>query len=288
MYKSNTISANTLFHFTESLDYLIGILTNNFYPRLCLENHSVFFPEYNQYISELALPMICFCDIPLSNIRNHVGIYGEYAIGLTKEWGKKNNISPVMYFLGDSISVQVIKACFKHIDKCLKKSNKHMAKVHYGDANFPTDEKDKLIDILTDELASVSNGLVEILGFTKQYSGSFFRNGKEYKDVCFYDEREWRYVPDIYTFPEELPTFMPKKTYLDQKKRRVENTKLETQEVALRFTPSDIKYIILSKENEILPMVDKIKKIKGDKYTLNDIELLATRIISMEQILQDF
>jgi len=36
------ISANTLFHFTSSMENLLGILTNEFRPRFCLENLYVF------------------------------------------------------------------------------------------------------------------------------------------------------------------------------------------------------------------------------------------------------
>jgi hypothetical protein len=78
----NTLSANTLFHFTNSFDNLEGILTNEFYPRYCLENFDVILAELLD-LRELAIPMISFCDIPLSQIRKHVGYYGCYAIGLT-------------------------------------------------------------------------------------------------------------------------------------------------------------------------------------------------------------
>lgn len=282
-----TVSANTLFHFTSNIDYLIGILTNNFYPRLCLEDHSAFFPAQKKYLAELAMPMICFCDIPLSNIRNHVEVYGEYAIGLTKEWGKKNDISPVMYFWDNSISVRVIKSCFNSIDECLAKSNKHLQKEHYSDS-IQKSKKDDLIISFSEEIGAIHNGLIEVMGFTKQYSGKFLRNGKEYQNICFYNEREWRYVPDILSFPPEIPTFMTKGQYLDLEQKRAENAKLEVDSLSLKFTPSDIKYIILSKEDEILPMIKKIEAIKSQKYSPEDVELLKTRIISMEQILQDF
>ncbi|PIU57160.1 MAG: hypothetical protein COS88_01980 [Chloroflexi bacterium CG07_land_8_20_14_0_80_51_10] len=62
MYTPATLSADTLFHFTKSQDDLISILTNEFEPRYCIENLG--FQTENQ--ENLAIPMVCFCDLPLS------------------------------------------------------------------------------------------------------------------------------------------------------------------------------------------------------------------------------
>ena len=78
------ISSNTLFHFINKREYLINILSNNFRPRYCFENLSCLYP--NAGIPELldnAVPMTCFCDIPLSNIGNNLATYGNYGLGLS-------------------------------------------------------------------------------------------------------------------------------------------------------------------------------------------------------------
>jgi hypothetical protein len=86
------LSSDTLFHFT-TWDNLIGILENEFYPKFSLEKFS-----FKNNISNIsAVPMISFCDIPLSQIKLHVNRYGSYGIGLKKEWGITKGINPVLY-----------------------------------------------------------------------------------------------------------------------------------------------------------------------------------------------
>ena len=62
----------------------------------------------------------------------------------------------------------------------------------------------------------------------------------------------------------------------------------ERKDVRLSFVPNDIKFIIVKKEQEILPMLDKEINIKRDKFSYKDVQLLTTRIISMESIKENF
>src|ERR1700722_14296147 len=89
------LSANSLFHFTEKRADLISILKNGLYVRYSLENYQGLIEEKEE--EEVNLPMVCFCDIPLSQVKRHITTYGSYAIGLTKKWGIKNKINPVIY-----------------------------------------------------------------------------------------------------------------------------------------------------------------------------------------------
>lgn len=59
------LSSSTLFHFTPKMEYLLSILQDGFWPRYCVEKG-----WGNNYI-DFALPMVCFCDIPLAQISEH-------------------------------------------------------------------------------------------------------------------------------------------------------------------------------------------------------------------------
>ena len=89
------LSANTLFHFTRHRENLLGILRDNFKPHYSLETIVGALPPNG--VLRSAIPMVCFCDIPLSQIRNHARDYGSYAIGLSKSWASQKSIAPVMY-----------------------------------------------------------------------------------------------------------------------------------------------------------------------------------------------
>ena len=85
--------SHTLFHFTKNIEFLKDILVNGFWPRYCLEDSGWYGGEgFN-----VAYPMVCFCDIPLSRVGDHVGFYGDYGIGVTREWAQTNELSPVLY-----------------------------------------------------------------------------------------------------------------------------------------------------------------------------------------------
>src|SRR5690606_40320209 len=83
--KMSNISPNSLFHFTKKIEYLIDIFKRGFQPRFCAEKLQLL--EYSSIRGyNLGIPMTCFCDISLGQISNHISMYGNYGIGMTKEW----------------------------------------------------------------------------------------------------------------------------------------------------------------------------------------------------------
>ncbi|MFC2066787.1 abortive infection system antitoxin AbiGi family protein [Chloroflexota bacterium] len=90
------LSPDTLFQFTHSLNNLLGILNNTFYPRYCYDEFDLVDNDAQTFLED-AIPMVCFCDIPLSLLMNRINTYGNYGLGMTKEWGLRKGLNPVRY-----------------------------------------------------------------------------------------------------------------------------------------------------------------------------------------------
>ena len=91
----NTLSSHTLFHFTHSLKSLQSILNNGLRFSLIAEK----IPNSRLMYT---VPAICFCNIPLSAIKEHLDWYGEYGIGFTPAYCKSIGATPVCYVHGAS------------------------------------------------------------------------------------------------------------------------------------------------------------------------------------------
>jgi len=263
---SSNISSNTLFHFTNKADNLIGILENEFHPKFCLEEFVI--KDQNDDVKdkehEIAIPMVCFCDLPLSQVGNHLLFYGSYGIGMKKEWGKRNGLNPVFYVTNESAALVNFQKVFQFLFETLAPQNTNPVVYH-----------------------PQSNSL-EFASYFKPYEGPMWRNN-QYVEKRFYDEREWRYIPSMQRLLAsnvKVPCRLFKEEYMNPISLAQANSSVGRQAL-LKFEPNDIKYIIVSKESEINAMIDSIKAIK-QRYSEPTKELLASRVISAEQILEDF
>ena len=103
----SNLSVDTLFHFTDELKWLAGIVEKGFIPRYCLEHQD---GDMNtvDLLSPTYTAMVCFCDIPLEHISNYTSMYGKYGIGLRKDWGIERGVNPVMYFNNESYFINLL------------------------------------------------------------------------------------------------------------------------------------------------------------------------------------
>jgi hypothetical protein len=251
----SNISSNTLFHFTPTAKCLIGILKNGFQPRYSYEECHIKSPDgQSKPLFRNAIPMVSFCDIPLSQIKEHIKTYGSYGIGMSKDWGKRKGLNPVLYLTESAVLSQ-------NVDSILDI-------VIHRNSQLPLDLRASSVDIVR---------------YVKPYSGSFCRNGKLRRNLRFYDEREWRYVPAISSTIDKL--FLTKDEFDNEIIRARYNKKLE--EAILSFEPDDIKYVIIKKEEQIPLMIKALREIKAPNYDERTIEILTSRIITSQQILSD-
>lgn len=249
------ISSNALFHFTLSMEDIAGILENGFSARFCLENYSNLFDASNDGFT-MAFPMVCFCDLPISQLRSHMDFYGSYGLGMKKEWGIKNGISPVMYMLPGSDTAGYIGRLLGYVD----------------------DLADK------DGTAVFRKCLRSVIRQIKLYEGFVEKDGQQVSKR-FYDEREWRWVPYVTENENSDLLSLSRNTYNTLRVRQAyEKT---SDAVHLTFDPEDIDYIIVSQESEILQVIESVEKF-GQGYDENTVKILTTRIISAESIRSDF
>ena len=265
------ISANTLFHFTRSPDNLINILIDGFYPRCCMENLEFIYKHGTSQLSTtgFAIPMVCFCDIPLSQISNHVEKYGGYALGLSKEWGESNGINPVMYELPNSNAIETIRESI------------HTTIPYLTGQSLDNEE-------YQEEMRKLGNEMIFFSCYLKPYKGlRWDGEGFSGNEIMFYDEKEWRYIPNYKSILEKsLRPYIFSHEYLNESKKDEFND-IFKQNFKLDFRPDDIKYIIVNRESEVLDMAKKVEDIK-DLFDANEIKLLITRIISVERLRDDF
>lgn len=242
-----SISPSTVFHFT-SKKGLEGILSDNFKLKYCLEKLN-----HRTKPIEIAIPMVSFCDIKISEITEHIEKYGYYGIGLSKEWAVEQGLNPVVYLNSSS--------------------------------RFAADLIDNMRDISWDMNIKRAERVnkTNIIRYSKVYEGPLVRKGKTIQKYRFADEREWRYVPP---FNEAFLAWHSLDQYDTPDKKRSCNSKLRNER--LYFNANQILYIIVKKESEIDEIIAHIRNVKGMNYTMHEIDRLTTRILSCERILNDF
>lgn len=250
------LSANSIIHYTSKLDNILSIIhSKGLRFSYCLETVKT---RGSKKFSA-AIAMVSFCDIPLSDYKKHfynkkntgdLGYYGDYAIGLTKKWARDNGLNPVLYV--DSKS---------HVSTSLRKDFEHFMR-----SNGPVND-------LTPH---------QLFLYSKNYEGELYRDGiLQKKEYRYYDEREWRIVPDSKQISNN-PIVLDEYVYRGYKAgfQNAINSNL------LHFSLEDISYIIV-KSNEEKPLVYKQLR---DSFKLNSdvIDLTSITILTSEQIVGDF
>lgn len=241
------LSSNTIIHLTHQKSSLKGILERNFRIHYCKETILLHDEEF-----VMRVPMVSFCDIPLSEIKEHIEKYGCYGIGLSKSWAERNGLNPVLYIEPKS-----------YLSKSYSKALQEL-----------------IVDAPGDGLSDGQQCFIDILRYIKNYQGQLLRQGRLIDEYRFSDEREWRYVPPL---TELRPMLITEKEYQKNK----DSIPLSPQGAVLRFEPNDIKYIIIESDSEIPEFLNLLRQTKGKIYTHEDVERLMTRILTAEQIKED-
>ena len=280
----NPINASSLLHFTNSMESIKGILEKGFRFSYCCETVSAtinmnelhpeganFFRPSPHINSHIAIPMICFCDIPLTRAKLHSDTYGKFIVGVDKDMAITvfgDNINPVMYRTSQTIGLalhdlSVIKATIDNVDGCY----------------------------------NYKRSLNQLIGNTKPYNGTVNR-----KDYCFYNEREWRILIP-FDYSEDTKWYWNLSEEEFAVKKGEINKILHSSEYAYRGFTTDIDneedfmqfitHIVVDTEANIPELVEFILNEEQPLFGYQRVSkrirnFLVSRITSFERIEKDY
>ena len=204
--KSDSSEIDGLYHCT-SLNALTRIFQSRaFYPFFCLEEAS-----YLKDTLRFAFAVVCFADLRRSELKGHMRNFSsEVYVKMSKDWAIRKNVSPVTYYSAKStLSSAIYRALIDYTSK-----HKDEREIFYP------------VNLM--------------LGLLKQYRGHYYdKNLKAFssREVCFYLEREWRYLPLVM---DGEAYYMEEPDFLNESLRRTKQQELVEHKYVLDFTWDDI------------------------------------------------
>ena len=289
-----SLRTSSLFHYPQKLDNLKRILAQGFKPNYCEENFSL--SDKPDLI--VGIPLVSFCDIPLTRITNFKIRYKEYAIGLSKDWGLKNGVNPVFYATPNSFvlsSLQKIDEMRVQHDDILKEQmsmNGYPLITNNQDyialplKQSDPDFKSTLISFM--DSVNLFQVRSTLFGFTKTYSEK--RKGEIQNN---YEENEWRFVLGENKLPgSSIEWKWGEEAYKIWRGDKEKDLKPDSIFQPLKFGVEDVNFIILEDDSQIPEMIKYIQGLKefgGYKIISHSQKsILISKIISMARIEKDF
>jgi len=272
------VSANTLFHFT-SIKGLKGILSSGgFFCQYSDEHFENILPSKNHYRFTY-IPMTSFCDLTIMQLSNdsvHRESFGEFGIGLTKEWGIKNGVSPVMYVHKGSQQTKRLNQLIREIKNFRKKTMGHKSSIllRTGENEKLETFKERTIDAFD----IIEQEMIDSFKYVKPYKGIWHKGKRQAKELTYYNEREWRYCP-------LLSDFAVLSGIISENKKEKKKINQKLKDNLLKFETKDVKFIIIKNKRSITDVAEVIRAMDIDDIRKNE---LITKIITFEEIREDF
>lgn len=302
------INSTSLFHYTKKFSVLKKIIKTglrysysyeSLYNELNLDDaNSIVSTDTNKL--GVAIPMVCFCDIPILRAEQHKKRYGNYAIGLDKEtlisiYNKRlnpvnylcsnNHYGMMTYFLGrNTIEYR--------IDEIINMSKEEHYKQLIQEGNMKAIYEDPEYIKKVENIANKNFYTSTLLAFTKPYS-YINEHGNE---VCNYDEREWRIIIWDELHNETNWKWDISKEFFSSN-YEIWNKEIEESEdnyidgKYYKDINELIKHIIVNKDKEIVSLVRFIENspvIFGCAITKDEKATLISKVTSFERIKKDY
>lgn len=205
------LSSNVLWHMTKRDAFFSILKSKQFRYSYSLEKA---FPLKD--MKGIAFPMISMSDLPFSEIASTKWTYGDFAIGLSRDWGVKKGFSPVWYCnVGSRVWMQ--------LNKLVYEAGTKDDKGYFGIGMY-------------------------LMSNVKFVQAPLISPKRKFRNYRFYDEREYRLVPYITeTDKERIPPFIPEEQYEEFKKRNGSSM----LDFGVSFDYSDIKYLIVKSQSNV-------------------------------------
>lgn len=289
----NLKKVETLFHTTTSIENLMSIISSNFK----ISYSSEVFKGRGTLI-----PMVSFSNVLLFETKSQIN-YGDYSIGLTKEWGIKNKLHPVSYTYDDSDyenSIQHLSHIsevgkllddfhvYRKFSKITLKDNPEYEPIF---ENLLTNLDEKGRKAVIEFFTKAHPSFVSYELFTKKITAK----NKEGKIFECFNDREWRYLPEDVI---EKFRYVPIQTeHIKQEEHEenikkfesfIEENKKHYEDKRLCFDLEDMKFIIVKETKEIEGIFNALYKKYGKDKVLGSIEKGNLLVSSYELIFNNF
>ena len=229
-------SANILCNYMTKIEYLKEVIRNMaFIPRYVEENL-----EYLnvQDLHMIAFPMTCFCDIPLTKVKNHMGVYGEYGVAIKKKVCIERDVQPILYL---NNSARLKNDLSEALSKLLHE------------------------DPITPEWRILPDTMLSVLLYSKPIVGYMSRDEWDKPQrLLFKDECEWRYIPSV---PENMPLIIPQDDNTKKGRKYYSKALARDRSTWFPFQVDEIEYIIVPNEAAAIEMISAIRLMKGKSQT---------------------
>ena len=308
----DAINSSSFFHYRSNKDDFYKIIKKGFSFRYSFEPLGATFAKANNTkhrhskssINEndskgIALPMLCFCDIPIMRASKHRKNYGEYCIGVDKEMMIERFgaiLNPVFY-----VSSEVVKKMFEGLvtlKRELAPTIEEIAKIKgiskecVSLNDYFTALKDPLVQMIVEKeyhQLMLNLSLMHFMALCKLYSGKNYKG----EDVCYYDEREWRmFLYDMKQFKWVYDTTSGEFEKVRAKKNKsLEKKKISQVLIQPESVGKIISHIIVPTDDDIPEIIKEIMKsptIFGHKLSIEAKQLIISKVTSFERIEKDY
>lgn len=268
---------NSLFHYTNDITVQESVLTHGLYPNYCKEEY-----QSESSLITIGIPMVSFCDIPLKETTRFRERYGNFAIGLKKDWGLANGVNPILYVDNRNIfnSVALMLGYRKSLEDENRQNGGTEDQISVKLRPGHLTEMTTFIQMHQMQYASQY-----LFGFLKPYF--IERNGKRQSN---YEENEWRYiVPDS----KKTSWKWSLKDYSDWRGDKGTPKPAPTDEMksrGLTFTVADINWIVTPDNDTTVQLIDFITAstvLCGIPLSDNDKLLLISKVTQFDAIEND-